>query len=437
MKVLATCILFILLASTGYAGEERPLFRIIKNGLWGYIDASGSIIVPPTMTVPEPLGKGPRWKRDGKLWGLAAADGAWLAAPAYKTTHGESDGYFLGERPDGEYELLTSSGKVEEHFGKLSGSTYLSDGFIHHYPRTPENSGVALWTTDGRTVRESLPEKEPEKEAPPYDMNKASIIPFPAFDRWGYRDRNANVLIPPQFEKALWFRDGLAPAKISGLWGYIDPHGNWVVPPRFEMVSIYGFAEGLAAAKQNGKWGFIDKSGEFKIKPVWDGAKYFSEGRAPVAKLVGSVDNNNPDRWGAIDREGKVVIRPRFDEVTPFEDGYTMVLESVSSGYFYPLDKNGKPFAPKDWMISDYGDKYWTLNSLKDKKKALYDVYARKIVYMLQNAEELRAPVNGLSWVLYERNQEKDSFRYGYLDLSGRPVFEALEKGNPYPMPWK
>lgn len=54
----------------------------------------------------------------------------------------------------------------------------------------------------------------------------------------------------------------------SGLWGYVDKMGEYVIPPSFEAAEI--FSEGLAAVKIGGKWGFIDQTGNVVIEPSYD-----------------------------------------------------------------------------------------------------------------------------------------------------------------------
>ena len=76
------------------------------------------------------------------------------------------------------------------------------------------------------------------------------------------------------------FSEGLAPVQIIGKWGlrngnmkngvkgiwgngYIDKKGNFIIPPNFDHAS--SFSEGLASVQINEKWGYVNKKGAFVI----------------------------------------------------------------------------------------------------------------------------------------------------------------------------
>jgi len=56
------------------------------------------------------------------------------------------------------------------------------------------------------------------------------------------------VVIPPQFEQAESFSEGLARVKVGNQWGYIDKVGKLVLQPQFEQAE--SFSEGLGLVRQ-------------------------------------------------------------------------------------------------------------------------------------------------------------------------------------------
>lgn len=79
-----------------------------------------------------------------------------------------------------------------------------------------------------------------------------------------------------KYEDAKIFSDNTyAAVKKNGRWGYIDKEGNMVIQPVFEDAR--SFANGLAAVKTDGKWGFIDAGGEMKIAAQFFDAKDFND----------------------------------------------------------------------------------------------------------------------------------------------------------------
>lgn len=61
---------------------------------------------------------------------------------------------------------------------------------------------------------------------------------------YGYVDKNAQFVIPPQWADAQGFRDGYAAVAVANgdrlLWGVIDTQGNTVVPPRYGHMENCG-----------------------------------------------------------------------------------------------------------------------------------------------------------------------------------------------------
>jgi WG containing repeat len=64
-------------------------------------------------------------------------------------------------------------------------------------------------------------------------------------------------VIPPQFEFAGSFSQGLARVQLRNRIGYIDKTGKLVISPQFDDAG--SFSEGLATIYSNGKWGYISR----------------------------------------------------------------------------------------------------------------------------------------------------------------------------------
>ncbi len=119
----------------------------------------------------------------------------------------------------------------------------------------------------------------------------------------------------------------------TGKWGYADSRGKFIIPPKFESASP--FSDGLALVSVWNKFGFINEKGFPVLKPQYDAARSFSEGLAAV--MV--VDLNNEKKWGFIDKTGRFVISPRFDDASDFSGGKAVV---VMNGNRITIDTSGK-----------------------------------------------------------------------------------------------
>ncbi len=156
--------------------------------------------------------------------------------------------------------------------------------------------------------------------------------------KWGFIDKKGDFVIQPQFEDTYGFQEELAAVEIGKKTGFIDKHGNFLINPIFDAVRI-GFYEGLAAIRigsiENGKWGFIDRQGKIIIKPQFGYVMNFKNGFAPVS--VGSIDSG---KWGFVDTKGNLVIEPQYKWAWGFEDGLAAV--QVSDGSIGFIDKTNK-----------------------------------------------------------------------------------------------
>ncbi|OJJ18652.1 hypothetical protein BKI52_23885 [marine bacterium AO1-C] len=128
---------------------------------------------------------------------------------------------------------------------------------------------------------------------------------------YSFINKNGKRAFERTFTYAKYFSEGLVAVESDNKWGYVDKVGKGVIPPKFERAN--DFYEGLAivAVKQDNqiKYGFIDKQGRFVIPAKYEEADRFGLGLAPV-KLNG--------KFGYINRQGKMIIPPKFDNAEPF-----------------------------------------------------------------------------------------------------------------------
>lgn len=74
-------------------------------------------------------------------------------------------------------------------------------------------------------------------------------------DKYGYINLKGEMVIPPKYEKAFYFNEGVAVVRILDKWGYIDKRNQWVIPVRYKSAS--NFQDGMAKVVQNDKYGYI------------------------------------------------------------------------------------------------------------------------------------------------------------------------------------
>lgn len=121
------------------------------------------------------------------------------------------------------------------------------------------------------------------------------LRPIQQHDKWGYADKNGQMIIEPQFSFAHDFSEGLALVWEGGVnltdpvaksfvkMGYINQKGRWVIQSRFKYYYYYDFSDGLASFREQSKgWGYIDSTGKVVVRPRFQWAGTFANGTAPV-----------------------------------------------------------------------------------------------------------------------------------------------------------
>jgi hypothetical protein len=127
--------------------------------------------------------------------------------------------------------------------------------------------------------------------------------------KWGYINKKGEFVVPPTYENAWPYFEGLAAVKLDGKWGYIDPSGKVMIVPQFEdgapRFSIGEFWEGLAAVKIGSQWGFINKQGQVVIPPRFVAVWHFSNGLAEVWDPdCAHIDTSGNTVWTAKRKSG-------------------------------------------------------------------------------------------------------------------------------------
>lgn len=86
------------------------------------------------------------------------------------------------------------------------------------------------------------------------------LWPIGVDKKWGYIDVNGEVVIPPRFESASEFFDGLAVVKEEGLYGYINLQGNLITA--YKYTSALPFKNGEAIVATDSACFVINMRGE-------------------------------------------------------------------------------------------------------------------------------------------------------------------------------
>ncbi len=325
IRILAGIFLLLLSFSAVTMGQSRksaPL-PVEQDGKCGYIDKTGTIVIPPQFQDCWTFSEGFACVVVGGKTGFIDEAGKYLVEPQFNAMYGCADEFKEGFvsvnigdwRSDKEkYGFLDTRGEVIY----FPGVTLLGD--FHE--------GLALFKKNGLSgyldTSFKVIVKPKFRSAGNFYNGRAR-----ATDTRGreyYIDQTGRKLFPNRDGSE--FQNGYAFFKEKGKYGFINTDGKVVIAPRFDFAQFFG--DGLANVKVGKKWGFVDETGRFVIEPQFDDAGEFAEGLARVAMN---------GKWGYIDKTGRLVVPYQFDRwVTWFEDGISPVYLDGKFGY---INKNG------------------------------------------------------------------------------------------------
>jgi WG containing repeat len=288
------------------SGPAVGLHPIEEAGLWGFVDNDGRVVIEPRFQYAEDFHEGRAAVRTKLESGYIRADGSMaVVLPESSFPIGRFSEGLARFLKDGHYGCVDLEGKI------VIPPTY--DSFNDF------SEGLAVVSTDG-VPRDQRLSRGPAKE----DM-----------ERFGYVDRNGQVVLPLRYAAAHSFHDGLALIYSSregiGLIGrqFIDRTGKTVIlpdsfptaPGHFvgsvtDFSNAHALLELRSRSRVPGIMIVIDTKGKEVARVSGNTSWPFFEG-------IVQININN--KKGYFDTLGKVVLPPKFDKGTDFHEGLALV----------------------------------------------------------------------------------------------------------------
>ncbi|WP_335965150.1 WG repeat-containing protein [Galbibacter sp. PAP.153] len=302
MKSLTQLFAILLFLNVHYI-DAQELALIRQNDLFGYIDNSGQYVIEPQFEKADSFSDGlaPALKDD--KWGFIDKSGNWSIKAAYDRVKAFNSGYALVLKDD-KWNYINGKGEILH--------TPVTDKF--------------------------------------YDFQEGGIAFFRKEDKVGLINTSGKVVLEPKYSEIKPFHNGHAKVREDDLWGLINSSGKETVPVLYEEIGnyskngiwarkgdvfgifvdsefkeiegvdkIWDFPQSstLTYARSNKKIGFINNIGNWVVEPIYQGAKAFNKGYAPV-----SIKN----KWGYIDENGKQLVDFIYKDAEVFSnDGLAAV----------------------------------------------------------------------------------------------------------------
>lgn len=318
---------------------SEGLAAVLSQGRWGYINEQGEMVIPPQYLDAQNFSESRAGVKVGITeWGFIDRQGQLTIPAEWNGVKPFSEGLAGVARlkgTDTKWGYIDSSGKLV-----IPVRDYVDDVF-------PFNGGMAVvfeyyfsysryyWLIDSKG--DVLAKRYASTD---YNDGWALIQRDGSFSSYGYMDNTGKWMNDVGIESGGQFSDGLAWVLLNGKIGYINTTGEFVIPPQID--SFRGINSGRLATFHNDRAFIcleennimlIGRDGNPVCDTRFEGASIFSEGLAPV-KLNGL--------WGIIDQNGEFVLEPQYYSIASFENGLArFYATNPYTNPWYFIDQSG------------------------------------------------------------------------------------------------
>lgn len=222
------------------------------------------------------------------------------------------------------------------------------------------------------------------------ELNKLVVYPYLRNELVGFIDSSGRMAVPPQYDEAGPFAEGLSVVSRNDTVFYVNKAGENPFPVTYSAAGP--FRHGMAPVKRLGRWHFINRQGQV-ISRDYDEIGELS-GDVYVVKTGGL--------YGALNSYGQSLIEPSFEKLGDFTNGFAYYTQGTKYGF---VDVSGDvQRAVYEW-ISAFGNDGLAIVR-RDQKYGLLNA-AGRVVLAEQYDKVLRAAggvyivVNGSQYGFY------------------------------------
>jgi hypothetical protein len=311
--LLAICCLAVVISACRETTPDADarLFPIKENSRWGYMDASGKVVVAPAFDYAWDFAEGRGRIKDKGRYGFVTIEGDVIIKPSFSYADDFQGGYARVN--------ITDTTVADVTF----------DGYSLHRGWTFVDPAGVVFDQTFASVERFNEGISIVKDEPGYDAEPRYVMSY--VDKLVMQDRAAVAIFD-------YNHGPLAPASDpeTGKLGAIDRTEEWVIQPAFDELTP--FSEEIASARKSNQYGYINEQGGWIYSQVIPVDQNFYPDRRPFSNGLAAVQVV-PNEYQYIDKTGKPAFKGRFKTVSNFtEEGYAIVSTSAGTGV---IDKTG------------------------------------------------------------------------------------------------
>jgi hypothetical protein len=288
-------------------------------------------------------------------YGIIDTTGRIVTEPMFEEMPVYGDGMFR-VRMHGKYGFADTTGKVV-----ISASWEYAVAFSEGKAIVSDNSNSSIIDKSGKVIASDL---GPGTGMYRFFSNRARCRSLDGM--YGYMNSKGARVIPPAYDAADDFSEGVAIVSKEGFYGLIDTNGKFIINPEYSF--LYNLGDGLYKVQdREGKTGVMNSAGQQIVAREYDDIFHLQKNYLMVEKdyLNGCFDINGHEifpatsptqlyfvhgkcivsdgiKSGMIDTLGHFFIPAEYDSIGYFLDGYTIV---TKNGVYGAIDSTGKVVA--------------------------------------------------------------------------------------------
>lgn len=435
--------------------EGRAIIE--SNGLVGFVDNKGTVVVPPKYSCASPFFNGYARVADSfDTWGIIDMDGDEVVPPQYNLMKEFGRHSFIVYK-NRKYGFIKRNGTVitapiydsvsPKGEGLYITEAYLKYGLVNSEGREivpPKYIWIGVFEDGVAQIQKSTPDhryafglinKEGEEVLPPvyssmgyfYDGLARVSKEINGRSLNGYINRRGEVVVPLKYTNlAIRFTEGLSKfSTIDNKIGYIDTTGKEVILLPDNYVWAEDFKNGYARVKVSipfpgyrysgmSRWGFIDKKGKEVVPPKYLEAEDCSDGLAKVALYSSFATNVTGIVWGFVNMKGEEITPFEYYDASSFSDGLAAV-QLPKKGWGYINTKGEIAINCQFYQADPFSCGRALVREWNKKNYYFIDTTGAKITSEYSTANSFS---EGLASVLVNDGQ----YRWGFIDTSGQFV---------------
>ena len=155
-------------------------------------------------------------------------------------------------------------------------------------------------------------------------QNTEMIVPFYNNGKWGFMNKNKDIIVCPKYEEAYPSTSDRYRVKTKGKYGFIDDSGNMVIKAKYDEAEDFEY--GIAEVKRRGKTKHIRKDGNIN-KTLFGRC-----GNHPCVRprINSSLEIIKQDgKYGIVNKKLESTLRKKIDTIPAIFDSIVPVTHQL------------------------------------------------------------------------------------------------------------